>query len=418
MKKWLPYIIVLVVLILLAFLIGGRSRNFNDRITLRRKDKNPYGCYVAYSNLPYVFPAARTMVNREPPGFWDDSVLTSDTDHQVLMIVTKEFNANEEELEALFHFVSKGNDVLISSNSFSRDAEDFFHFTRGENFFLDYGVGRNPMGDTLRLSLMQPPFRDREMPYMYPGTRFGSHFSIFDTAMCYVLGRTMDSLSVFESGRFVDSLPMFLRFSAGGGSFYVHTAPIAFSNFFLLYRKNMDYYSELMSALDANARKVAWDEYYIRKPREMSRPSSPLRVLLDQPAFSWALGLALAALLLFVLLGIKRRQRMIPFMQRPQNDSLDFVKTVGRLYYQKKDNKNLCLKMSAYFTEHVYSRFKLHTGNLDEGFVKTLVQKSGCDEKTVQQIVDYVQFIPGAPAIHDQQTVEFYQLLEKFYKST
>jgi hypothetical protein len=418
MKKWLPYIIVLVVLILLAFLIGGRSRNFNTRITLNRKDKNPYGCYVAYSNLPYVFPFAHMMVNREAPGFWEDSVLTADTNHQVLVIVTKEFNADEEELEELFHFVAKGNDVLISSNSFSRDAEDFFHFTRGNNFFLDYGVGREPQEDTLRLSLMQPPFRDRELAYMYPGTRFSGHFSIFDTAMCYILGRTMDSLSAFESGRSVDSLPMFLRFSAGAGSFYVQSAPLAFSNFFLLYRKNMDYYSQVMSALDGSARRVAWDEYYIRKPKAMSKPSSPLRVLLDQPAFSWALGLVLVGLLIFVFLGIKRRQRMIPFFQRPQNDSLDFVKTVGRLYYQKKDNRNLCLKMSAYFTEHVYSRFKLHTGNLDQEFVKMLVQKSGCDEKTVQQIVDYVQFIPEAPAIHDQQTVEFYQLLEKFYKST
>ena len=37
---------------------SGKKKVLNDRITLRRVDKNPYGTYTAYENLKYMFPEA------------------------------------------------------------------------------------------------------------------------------------------------------------------------------------------------------------------------------------------------------------------------------------------------------------------------------------------------------------------------
>lgn len=109
---------------------------------------------------------------------------------------------------------------------------------------------------------------------------------------------------------------------------------------------------------------------------------------------------------------------MIPVVAAPQNDSLDFVKTIGRLYFQKRDNKNLCQKMIVYFTEHVHSHFNMATGNMDADFITRLSQKSGCSVHTIQSITDYIRFLQEAPAVHDRQVAEFYQLLESFYKTT
>ena len=72
-----------------------------------------------------------------------------------------------------------------------------------------------------------------------------------------------------------------------------------------------------------------------------------------------ALLTAIFALLLYVVLEMRRKQRTIPVMTKPKNDSLEFVKTIGRLYHDKGDHKNLCRKMSAYFLEHVRNRYKL-----------------------------------------------------------
>lgn len=408
MKKALPYIIGgVLVLLLLVLVMAGRKKNFDPRITLNKKEKIPYGSYVAYHHLNYIFPDADITINKKQPGYWEDSVLQYDTGHQAMIILTKEFNATDDELRELFHFVSKGNDVLISSYDLSRDAQDFFHLnlSYGDAGFAAYEDLTDM--DTLKLRLMHPPFPEKNLRFDYPGRKFYSHFNTFDTTMSYVLERTADSSAVL------------LRIRAGEGNFFIHTAPLAFSNYFLLHKENMAHYNQLLSALDPKATKVVWDEYYIYKPAyNQNKAPSPIRVLMEQPSFRMALLTALAGIIIFVLLGLKRRQRMIPVIPPVKNDSLEFVKTIGRLYFQKRDNKNICQKMGVYFTEHVHNHYKMNTGSMDNDFVTRLAQKSGSDQQTVQSITEYIAFLQEAPAIHDQQVIEFYQLLEKFYKTS
>ena len=83
---------------------------------------------------------------------------------------------------------------------------------------------------------------------------------------------------------------------------------------------------------------------------------------------------------------------MIPAHPRPQNDSLDFVKTMGRLYYDRKDHQNLAKKMSVYFFEHVRSTYKLPTHTLDEAFVEALHYKSGYSLEKLNEIIAFVQY--------------------------
>lgn len=406
MKKTLPYIIGgLLLLVLIGLLIGGNGNRFDKRVTLNKKDKIPYGTYIAFNNLPYLFPHASITINKKAPGYWEDEVLRYDTSHQSLLIITKEFNASNEELQDLFHFVSRGNNVFISSYDLNLNAQDFFHINLGyadTGFPMEYDVGTM---DTLRLWLMNPPFSKTANRYAYPGRKYYSHFISFDSTMSYVLERTADSNAVF------------LRIRAGEGSFYIHTAPLAFSNYFLLHKENMGHYNQLLSVLDAGSTTVAWDEYYIHKPvYTPDKAPSPLRIFMEQPALRMALLTALTGLIIFVLLGLKRKQRLIPVIEPLKNDSLDFVKTIGRLYFQKKNNKNLCNKMIVHFTEYIHSHYKMNTGNMDTEFISRLSRKSGSDETTVKAIADYISFCYDAPAIHDGQVTEFYTLLEKFYK--
>ncbi|MBS1748686.1 MAG: hypothetical protein JST63_02155 [Bacteroidetes bacterium] len=408
MKKALPYIIGgLLLLVLAGLLAGGNGNRFDKRVTLNKKDKIPYGTFVAFNNLPYLFPHANITINKKAPGYWEEDVLRYDTSHQSLLIVTKEFNASDEELQDLFHFVSRGNNVFISAYDLNLKAQDFFHFTLGyadTGFPMEYDAGTM---DTLRLWMMNPPFSKTTNRYAYPGRKFYSHFISFDSTMSYVLERTADSNVVL------------LRIRAGEGSFYIHTAPLSFSNYFLLHRQNMGHYNQLLSVLDAGSTTVAWDEYYIHKPvYTPDKSPSPLRIFMQQPALRMALLTALAGLIIFVLLGLKRKQRLIPVIEPLRNDSLDFVKTIGRLYFQKKNNKNLCNKMIVHFTEYVHSHYKMNTGNMDSDFIIRLSGKSGSDEKTVKAIAEYISFCHDAPAIHDQQVTELYTLLEKFYKTS
>lgn len=408
MKKILPYLLGgLLLLLLFSLLTGGSNRNFDHRITLNKKDKIPYGTFIAYENLHYLFPRAKLFTNKKESGYWEKTVAEYDPRSRVMIIICKEFNATDDELANLFHFVSIGNDVLISAYDLSNDAQRFF------NLDLSYADAGFPLFDdfaafdTLSLELIHPPFSKERDTYAYPGRKYNSWFNRFDSSTTYLLGTS-------EQGK-----PSFIRLRAGEGSFFIHTAPLAFSNYFLLHKQNIGYYNQLLSALNTEATSVIWDEYYLKKPQQSREYNlSPLRVLMDQPAFRMAFLTAIAGLIVYILLGIKRNQRMIPVITSPGNESLDFIKTIGRLYFQKKDNKNLCQKMSVHFTEHVYRRFNIPSGNMDDHFISRLSQKSGCSMDTIQQIRDYIHVIQEAPAVNDRQVFEFYHLLDRFYKTT
>lgn len=405
MKKALPYILGLLALLLLAtlFLLLGKSKRLDERITLNKKDKIPYGTYVAYNQLKYIFPKATITVNKKEPGYWNDDVLDYKTGKQALIIIAKKFNASNVELTELFEFVRKGNDVFISSYEFSYDSDSFFHLNSsfGGGYYDGWG---GP--DSLKLSLARPPYYQAP-DYVYPGKRYHSYFGKMDTGMTYVMGRTKDSALTF------------VKLKAGTGNFYVHSAPLAFSNYFLLHKGNITYYNKVLSSIPWNTTRVVWDEYYLHKPAdEQEKPDrSPFRVLMSQPAFRAGIYTALAALLIFVLLGLKRSQRMIPVITPLVNDSLDFVKTIGRLYFQKKDNQNLASKMGSFFLEYAHSHFHLTTNTLDADFATRLSQKSGAELPVVNHIIDYIKFVQEKNALTDQQLIEFYTLLDKFYKT-
>ena len=115
---------------------------------------------------------------------------------------------------------------------------------------------------------------------------------------------------------------------------------------------------------------------------------------------------------------MRRRQRKIPPHQKPVNDSLDFVKTLGRLYYDRKDHKNLAVKMAAHFFEHIRSAYKIPTHTTDDDFITALHFKSGYPEEELQKIITVIDTIKRSPVIMDWQLSDFYKQLEAFYQNT
>jgi hypothetical protein len=212
--------------------------------------------------------------------------------------------------------------------------------------------------------------------------------------------------------------PNFITFFWGKGRFYLHCDPRAFSNYFLLYQDNISYYEKALSVISKDVTKVVWDEYYLNKKYLGDRnenKKSWMTVLFGYPALKAALLTAIFTLLLYVLLEMRRKQRYIPELTKPRNDSLDFVRTIGRLYFDQGDHRNLCRKMSAYFLEHVRGKYKLPTGSLDEQFVKNLQHKSGAEEYEIRGIISFIKYAEDAPAINQQELSEFHKQLEAFY---
>lgn len=407
MKKAVPFLVGGLILLILVILIASNSSNkrlrqFDDRITLRQADKIPYGTHVAREFLPSLFPSATLFYDRKYPGGWDS--LEVYRSNQAIIIVADYFDADVVEMENLSSFVERGNYVFLIFRNASDDLASFFNLTLHNNYFSTYN---SSTGDSLQMSLQAPAFTITKS-YTYPGYLYDSYFNAVDTSRTVVLGRDGNQH------------PNFIRMDKGAGSFFLHTAPLAFSNYFILHKNNSDYYAAALSVMPKDVSRLLWNEYFLEKPRLDDENEEPgwLNALLGQPAFKSGLLTALATLLLFVLLGMRRKQRMIPTYERPKNDSLDFVKTLGRLYYDRKDHLNLAYKMAAYFLEHVRSTYKLPTHTLDENFVLSLHYKSGYAEGDTRAIINTIHHIHTSHSMTDKELSAFHRQLEDFYQNT
>jgi hypothetical protein len=404
LKKALPYILIPMVVIIMALIVFNNITNrqvFNERITLREKDKNPYGYFIAKNLVASIFPNADIFSDKRPPLEWDS--LSSTAGNQAIIIVANQFRVSQRELNDLHQFASNGNHVFIIQRNMSYDARLFFDLYSGA---LEGGDPvPNDKDDTLVVTLSIPRFTDTK-EYFYPGKRYAGYYTNLDTSKLIILGRN-------EFG-----LANFVQYKAGAGAIYIHAAPLAFSNYFLLQPHNIEYFEKVFSVIPSTVNKLVWNEYYLVKNNQRQSEPNWLGVLFQYPSLRWALLTAIAALLIFTLLESRRRQKVIPSYSRPANDSLDFVKTVGRLYYDKKDHKNLVTKMSSFFLDHVRTRYQLSTTNLDASFMEALHAKTNYSKDKINSIIQSITYSEEKDKIDEEWMYNFHKQLEAFYQNT
>lgn len=406
MKKSVSYLLIglVVAAIIFLFVTGNNAANrvLDERLTFRKRDKIPYGTFVAYENLKHIFPKASVGSDKRMPGDWDS--LSPYGKRQALLIVSPFFNAEDEEMKSLLEFIKRGNDVFVSTMKVSYPVEKM---VKCDIYYpVDFnGELKINEKDSLRVALDIPVARQPQW-FAYPGKKYDFRFYEYDTLTTTVLGYDEKSD------------PNFIKLSAGKGHFFLHLAPMAFTNYFLLYKNNMEYYEKALSVISPNTTRVVWDEYFLAKGREnnQEKKSNWLSVFFRYPGLRWGLITALLALLTYVLLEMRRKQRPIPVINKPKNESLDFVKTIGRLYHDKGDHTNLCRKMAAYFLEHVRTRYKLPTSELNDEFIQHLRFKTGMEEGPIREIVSFINHLNVAGAATDKELVSFHKQLESFYK--
>ncbi|WP_162915907.1 hypothetical protein [Paraflavitalea soli] len=412
MRRSLPYISYCLLLMVIVGCSCNQSKRLNERVTLWRNDKIPYGTYYAHENLQRIFPEASIINHKTSPdpyqkasirdafGQYDDNVGKT-----CYLIIANEVMPDDKEIEGLIGLVSRGAKIFISSSSIDETLLDSLQLK------TSLYTGFYNSHDSLSVQISDP-VSWKESTYTYPGKAFDNYFSYLDSSITTVLGKNEDGKANFVKISY-----------ESGGAFYIHLAPMALTNFFLLHKENKAYYDQVLSWLPRNIEVVRWDDYFRNSTRGEGKDGSgannaykALGWLLNQKSFAWAAGLLLLLLLLIYLVESKRKQRIIPVIQPLRNASLDFVKTIGRMYFQRKDNKDLSHKMTVHFLSYVRNRYNIRSSVMDEDFVKRLTYKSGYDQQAVQALVYDLQFAQDAPQVSDHALLELNHKLETFYK--
>ena len=101
-----------------------------------------------------------------------------------------------------------------------------------------------------------------------------------------------------------------------------------------------------------------------------------------------------------------------------KNESVSFIETVGRLYFNKGNNTNLAEKIIQQYLEWVRLHYYLNTNLLSTEFIKQLAHKSGQPEYVVTELVYMITEIRmGSVKPDDAYLYQLYRTIQQFYKN-
>jgi hypothetical protein len=384
----------LVAFLFLAISLCACNKQLNKRVTLWKNDKIPYGTYYAYESLPYIFTGAEIQTSDKSP----ETFYRYTDGADAYIVIGGVVRPNEKELNALLNHAIAGNHVFISAINFGQNLLDSFDLS-----LSDMEVFRD---DSLTVGLNDSTAETNPV-FTYPGYAIARYFSKMDSSVTTILGTD-------EEGR-----ANFVKFNyKNGGAVYLHSAPATFTNFFLLHKNNKRYYDMALSSIPDTVINVKWDNYFRHHIDGLDNANksvfSKLKTFLNNEVLRWAFWLTILLFAIVFLFESKRKQRIIPLQKKLRNTSLDFVKTVGRLYYQRRDNKNLAQKMSTHFLAHIRGRYNMNTSQLDEDFEKRLAYKSGKPSALVKSIISDIQQAEANYEISDDELMSFNEKIDTF----
>ena len=357
------------------------------------------GGYVAYHYLNSLFDYGVTDVINKP---FSRLRYEINYDKSLYIIVAKAVFMSKDDLESMMNYVGNGNTLFISAEYIDEKLIDTLGVKASFDFSVFFAQSEYNMEkkDTW-LSLAHEAKANKQ--------KYGFFFVPFNNKIL-----SYDTLVTQELGYNEDNAPNFIAIDHGQGKFILHIGPAAFSNYFLLTGNNKEYLEKTFSYFKAETGSVYWDNYY--RLRRSSEEFSIVNFFKKQPPLYYAFLLTLAALLIFIAFGGRRRQRLVPERIPNNNTTISYTETIGRLYLQKKDNRNIALKMFTYFLDHVRNSYYLNTQSLNNEFSEALSRKSGVPEARVKHLLQLMDDTDRSENISDVRLLELHNLIQEYFK--
>lgn len=382
MKRRQNVLIILFVIAIMSVYTGYEANkpqpiDWSPNFSITKK--SPYGTYIIKDALPYLFPAgevsfARISVREQ---------LRANRAHvlKTYFFVSPFFRIAPGDLEAVLEEVEDGGGLFVSAEFMP----DTLYSCMGISGMKKIQNGKDYLQG----------FENKGYPFR-------------STHRCFELKESFDG----EVLGYVDTIknPNFIRVNYGEGFIYLHSNPMAFTNFFLLDSVHGDYYQRVLSFLSPDTN-VVWDEY-LKSGAEGQQ--TLFRVIFRYPALKWAYILLMLAAILYVLFRTKREQRPIPEIRPLENRTLEFVSVVSSLYYKQRDHTAIANKRINSFLEEIRYYYKLRTEELDSSFIDLLSERSGVARGSVEGLILLIIQIRKAERVDEGQLRELVKYIELF----
>ncbi|MEL7147195.1 MAG: DUF4350 domain-containing protein [Bacteroidota bacterium] len=384
MKKNFKYKLILGITIGIYILFELLKPKPTDwSITLAPNDKIPFGTFVFHQLLPDLFSEGNLVISEESiyQAYTQDST-------QNLIIIGKAFYPGESELNMLIRAINAGTNCLLISDDINYELRDTLNLFLDIRFFADEQLLQRRDSTAII-------FKDKA--YDFPEAFVGSTIDARD-----------DDFTELATDRYGN--PVFVEKQIGKGKLLWCSAPLLISNYSLLSGDNTEMMEHIVNYLPD--RRTTLTSLYLNG--RTIAPQNRMRFILSTPALRWAWFIALGALFLFMLLGLKREQRQIPTIKPPRNSTIDFAETVGQLYLKTGDHKDIVDKRLTFLKEHFKSKYFMRI-NFDETEIEKVINKTGKDAKVIKAMYHAIAGVSSARTITSEQLIQFNQKIEDFY---
>jgi hypothetical protein len=379
---------------------GSKQLNLNE--TYSQKDKNPFGGFIAYKQIEQMY--SKNTIREKKESFY--RVWSSIEDKKALYIsISLNLFLTQNDADAMISYIEKGNELFLAAAYFD------------ENLIKQLGVSYEP---SKYPQLDQYQTMDNTLTTFAPDS-YGYYYQPFSGYFFNINKSNIKTIATNENGK-----PNCIVIFRGKGKIFLHCDPRVFSNYFLLQKKNYQYLQQVMAYTNNNPEHLYWDDYYRKlKSRRYSDNGSSsssdgsfstFDELFKHPPLKTAFWLFLLLLLLYFIFGSRRRQRIIKPVKPNVNTTVAFTETIGRLYLQKKDNKNIADKMITYFNEYVRNNYFLNTNNINAEFISTLSRKSNVPLHRVEILYRAIAQAQYKQTVSDFELLALNEQIQQFYK--
>ena len=330
MDRILRYIVLLILLAGSLYSCKGFKKDLPDlRERYGPMDTKPFGANTAFQMLSNIYPDKSIIFTKKAfSKFYNETQFDSAS---LYINISNKYFVNGADAQSLLDFVYDGNTAFISASQIDTNLMSKIYSRQVTGDFSN--VFAPAKYRTTSVSLLPDDFSTLDS-FAYYYRPFSGYFSEIHGDRGRITGYN-------DEGK-----PNFMLFFWGKGRLFLHCAPRALSNYFLLTDSNHLYMKQIMQMMNERPGNIFYDNFYNKKNfrQDDDKSFSALDEILKHPALAIAFWISLALLLLYIFFGGKRKQRIVPVIDPVKNTSIAFTEAVAGLYYQKKIIKILLIK--------------------------------------------------------------------------
>lgn len=384
-----------ILVVFLVVLIGlyvardiNKPKKVNWSTTYVNTDKNPFGTYILCERSSDFMKEGLSLSRK---------TISELEEEKNLLLLANRVPLGEADVDALFQKISDGGTVFIGSETVPFLLLDSLnHIFKNEELITTsvYSPLKKNLFEQERDTLL---LLSDSSKYLFPKSLTKRFFKVdADSLVNYKINMVSNNKLITQ-----------VEAQIGKGKLILSLNPKLFTNFGMLYDSSYSLVPKLLTSF--SGKKTHYTMYY-QTGRNEAR--TPFRYILRQPPLRWALYITLLLVVLFLVVSSRRKQRAIPIVAPPENTTVKYVKTLGKLYYEEGDNQGILQKQIQYFYGQIKIKHHL-TPSYENNFHQKLADRTGVEKRKIKELFESIQDVKNGKSIQNNQLIEITKQIEE-----